>query len=218
MRKLALSVAAAALLGISGAVAETDGAFVGVQLGYGGAKVTQEYSSPTESFEDSMSGSAFRFGILGGYKQFFTENFGARYYGVVEFGTKYKFDATDDETGTTSTVKSNTYNINVNADALYNFVSQSDLDVGVFGGLSLGYANHTLKGDGGDGESLKPAGFDLGINFGFRANLAQQHGIELYSRFGLLEQKKEKDNDYGTKATTKAKQPYAVGLRYVFSF
>lgn len=213
MRKLALSVAAAALLGISGAVAETDGAFVGVQLGYGGAKIKAEDSIGEEMW--SGSGGAFRYGIMGGYKQFFTENFGARYYGVLDFGTAHKFDLTDEDSGEKFTIKHTVWNITANADALYNFVSQSDLDVGVFGGLSLGYANHKHNNE----ESApKPAGFDLGINFGFRANLAQQHGIELYSRFGLLEQKKEKDNDYGTKATTKAKQPYAVGLRYVFSF
>lgn len=215
MRKLALSVAAAALLGISGAVAETDGAFVGVQLGYGGAKLTSEYSGTDgSSGKESYSGSAFRFGILGGYKQFFTENFGARYYGVLEYGSKYKFDMTANEG---DVIKSGTLNINANADALYNFVSQSDLDVGVFGGLSLGYTNHTLKSDGEGGESFKPAGFDLGINFGFRANLAQQHGIELYSRFGLLEQKKDGSGG-GEDFTLKIKQPYAVGLRYVFSF
>ena len=82
----------------------------------------------------------------------------------------------------------------------------------------LGYANHKVKGAG---DVIKPSGFDLGINFGLRTNIAQNHGIELYSRFGVLQQKKEQffpDNDDDWALTVKNQQPYAVGLRYAFSF
>ena len=69
---------------------------------------------------------------------------------------------------------------------------------------------------------IKPSGFDLGINFGVRTNIAQNHGIELYSRFGVLQQKKELKNTYeggySDTMTYKASQPYQVGLRYTFSF
>ena len=78
----------------------------------------------------------------------------------------------------------------------------------------LGYANHKVKGAG---DVIKPSGFDLGINFGLRTNIAQNHGIELYSRFGVLQQKKEQDFG-GWTMTLKNQQPYAVGLRYAFSF
>ena len=61
--------------------------------------------------------------------------------------------------------------------------------------------------------------FDFGINFGLRSNIAQKHGVELYSRFSLL---KQKDDylDEQTEILTKfeVRQPYAVGLRYSFSF
>lgn len=80
--------------------------------------------------------------------------------------------------------------------------------------MSLGYANHKIK----EGESEAINCVDLGVNFGFRTNIAKQHGIELYSRFSFLEQKKDVTDDDGSKATEKFSQPYAVGLRYTFSF
>ena len=224
--KIALSFALAGILGASTALAETDGAFVGVQAGYGGLKVKIERENKDANdasnnqsetlFNESMGG--FRYGFLAGYKQFFTPEFGARYYASVDLGTDYKKDIT--EGGTKTTIKVSSYNIAANADALYNFISSSDLDFGAFLGLSLGYANHKLKGTDGSPD-IKPSGFDLGINFGLRTNIAQNHGIELYSRFGVLQQKKEIKETYdGSEVimTYKAQQPYQVGLRYVFSF
>lgn len=213
MRKLGLSLVLAGILGATSAVAEESGAFVGVQLGYGGmkakAEVEQTVAGETFKESDSISLSGFRYGILGGYKQFFTPNFGARYYAVVDLGTDYKKDEN----------KISTFNITANADALYNFLSNDDLDFGVFAGLSLGYANHKLKDTGAF--DVKPSGFDLGINFGLRTNIATNHGIELYSRFGLLQQKDDitvPGDDMSDKMTFKVSQPYAVGLRYTFSF
>lgn len=34
--------------------------------------------------------TAFRYGLVAGYKQFFTPAFGARYYAMVDLGTDYK--------------------------------------------------------------------------------------------------------------------------------
>ena len=225
INKIAMSFALAGILGASTALAETDGAFVGVQAGYGGLKlkVESEFKDDAGNVEkypsQSESASAFRYGFVAGYKQFFTPEFGARYYASVDLGTNYKKDITD-EYGDKTTIKVSSYNIAANADALYNFVSSRDLDFGAFLGLSLGYANHKFKGTDG-APDIKPSGFDLGINFGLRTNIAQNHGIELYSRFGVLQQKKEIKETYdgGEDTTTyKAQQPYQVGLRYVFSF
>lgn len=231
IKKVALSFALAGILGATSMVAETDGAFVGVQAGYGGLKlkVESEYDDGAGNVEkgpsESISANGFRYGFVLGYKSFFTPEFGARYYAAVDLGTDYKKDLsdTDPDTGETTktTIKVNTYNITANADALYNFVSSRDLDFGAFLGLSLGYANHKYKGEG-ESPDIKPSGFDLGINFGLRTNIAQNHGIELYSRFGVLQQKKEikesyENGDFDTQ-TYKAQQPYQVGLRYIFSF
>ena len=226
--KIALSLAVAGILGASSALAETDGAFVGLQAGYGGLKhkMESEYkdandASNNESSSESISAGGFRYGFVAGYKQFFTPEFGARYYASFDLGTDYKKDITDAD-GDKTTIKVNSYNITANADALYNFISSNDLDLGAFLGLSLGYAHHTVKVEpANDMPDIKPSGFDLGINFGLRTNIAQNHGIELYSRFGVLRQKKElkETDEYGSNTMAyKASQPYQVGLRYTFSF
>ena len=230
--KIALSLAVAGILGASSALAETDGAFVGLQAGYGGLKLKMEMESEyndgaglVEKDSNSISAGGFRYGFVAGYKQFFTPEFGARYYASFDLGTDYKKDQTDAD-GYKTTIKVNSYNITANADALYNFISSNDLDLGAFLGLSLGYAHHTVKvevqGATEKNPDIKPSGFDLGINFGLRTNIAQNHGIELYSRFGVLQQKKELKNTYeggySDTQTYKAQQPYQVGLRYTFSF
>ena len=226
--KIALSLAVAGILGASSALAETDGAFVGLQAGYGGLKLKMESeyndgAGLVEKDSNSISAGGFRYGFVAGYKQFFTPEFGARYYASFDLGTDYKKDQTDAD-GYKTTIKVNSYNITANADALYNFISSNDLDLGAFLGLSLGYAHHTVKMEPAtEGmPDIKPSGFDLGINFGLRTNIAQNHGIELYSRFGVLQQKKELKNTYeggySDTQTYKAQQPYQVGLRYTFSF
>ena len=96
---------------------------------------------------------------------------------------------------------------------LYNFILSESLDFGVFASLSLGYIN----GNFGDAE-VKPSGFDLGINFGLRTNIAQNHGIELYSRFGVLKQKDEVSFSDDVKNEWKSRQPYNIGLHHSFSF
>ena len=246
INKFALSVALAGILGASSALAETDGAFAGVQFGFGGANAKSEYAAvytDGQSFgaDATKSASSFRYGFLAGYKQFFTEKFGLRYYGVIDFGTQsehkigpsYNVGASAAEAyfNFTETIKISTLNLNANVDALYNFKQNDSFEFGVFGGLSLGYTSYKAQSVAINGvnrtfstftysyKDLSASGFDFGINFGLRANIAQKHGVELYSRFSLL---KQKDDylDEQTEILTKfeVRQPYAVGLRYSFSF
>ena len=245
INKVALSVALAGILGASSALAETDGVFAGVQFGFGGANAKSEYAAvATDSgvsfgADATKSASSFRYGFLAGYKQFFTEKFGLRYYGVIDFGTQsehkigpsYNVGASAAEAyfNFTETIKISTLNLNANVDALYNFKQNDSFEFGVFGGLSLGYTSYKAQSVAINGanatnltysyKDLSASGFDFGINFGLRSNIAQKHGVELYSRFSLL---KQKDDylDEQTEILTKfeAKQPYAVGLRYSFSF
>ena len=132
----------------------------------------------------------------------------------------------------TETIKISTLNLNANVDALYNFKQNDSFEFGVFGGLSLGYTSYKAQSIAINGvnltnstysyKDLSASGFDFGINFGLRSNIAQKHGVELYSRFSLLKQKD--DYKYALNERTailtkfEAKQPYAVGLRYSFSF
>ena len=242
INKFALSVALAGILGASSALAETDGAFVGVQLGFGGANTANEVCSSAGIISicntDSKSANALRYGFLAGYKQFFTEKFGLRYYGVVDYGADFKIDNAIEGAGGEMikfSPKISVLNLSANVDALYNFISNDSLKFGAFGGLSLAYASYKAKNALMDvtpmmtGGSDKPAfkdfklsGFDMGVNVSVRAQIAQKHGVELYGRFAFMENKKEETlfevGDTKAIQTFKAAQPYQVGLRYTFSF
>ena len=209
INKVALSVALAGILGASSALAETDGAFVGVQFGFGGANTKNEYCESGGGMSacttDSKSASALRYGFLAGYKQFFTENFGLRYYGVVDYGADFKIDnAFYMGKMVNFSPKISALNLSANIDALYNFISNDSLEFGAFGGLSLAYASYKAKNalmdvtpmtTGGSDEpafkDFKLSGFDMGVNVGVRAQIAQKHGVELYGRFAFMENKKE---------------------------
>ena len=235
INKFAVSVALAGILGASGALAETDGAFVGVQFGFGGAKTTNEFCIFGVCNTDSKSANALRYGFLAGYKQFFTENFGLRYYGVVDYGADSKIDnaVTFNDVPIKFSPKISVLNLSANVDALYNFISNDSLEFGAFGGLSLAYASYEAKNAlnltpmiaGHDKPAFKDfqlSRFDVGVNVGVRAQIAQKHGVELYGRFAFMENKKEETlfEAEGAKITQtfKAAQPYQVGLRYTFSF
>lgn len=237
INKFAVSVALAGILGASSALAETSGAFVGVQFGFGGANAKNEVCSSAGIISicktDSKSASALRYGFLAGYKQFFTENFGLRYYGVVDYGADFKIDNAfyGDGMVIKSSPKISALNLSANVDALYNFISNDSLEFGAFGGLSLAYASYKAKNALIDTtpsssepafKDFKLSGFDVGVNVGVRAQIAQKHGVELYGRFAFMENKKEETlfevGDTKAIQTFKAAQPYQVGLRYTFSF
>ena len=218
--KIALSFALAGILGASTALAETSGVFVGLQGNTNFASTINKEES--ENSKNKTTITQNQIGILGGYKFFFMPEFGVRAYGVLNYQNSQ--NKQDDSKTTT-----NILGVNANVDALYNFISTESLDFGLFAGVSLGYASNAEKteypaNDYSQGNTTKRtiSGFDAGINFGLRANVAQNHGLELYSRFGLTEQKKdETEKDYdGTeyKTTYKNKQPYTIGLRYTYSF
>ena len=235
INKVAVSVALAGILGASSALAETDGVFAGVQFGFGGAKTKNELCIFDVCETDSKSASALRYGFLAGYKQFFTENFGLRYYGVVDYGADFKIDnALYIGEKRKFSPKISALNLSANVDALYNFISNDSLEFGAFGGLSLAYASYKAKNAlmdvtpmmaGGEPPAFKDfklSGFDVGVNVGVRAQIVQKHGVELYGRFAFMENKKEEtlleEEDGKITQTFKAAQPYQVGLRYTFSF
>ncbi|WP_185900170.1 outer membrane beta-barrel protein [Campylobacter sp. MIT 99-7217] len=200
MKKIASSVILASSLLSCTAFAEEAGFFIGANTAYGSIKAG-----------DTSGFNAYRFGLVGGYKQFFTEEFGARYYLNLDTGTKYTKGSNNSQI--------QRFDLGLNVDALYNFLQSNDLEYGVFGGLSLDYAMNEEKLkriDGPDGQGL-----DLGINFGLRLNYAQKHGVELFSRFGLTGVKLGKPDDstqISPYSDEKIQTPYAVGLRYTYSF
>ena len=201
MRKIRLSLVLVGILGASNAMADTDGVFLGVQAGYGAADTRFE----NQTYSQSLHFTDFRYGLLAGYKQLFGHNYGTRYYVLADLGTDYK----------KGDAKMSSYNVSANIDGLYNFNPKDGLGFGAFIGWSLGYANHTFKALNID--DIKVSGFDFAFNFGLGVNIAFNHAIELYSRFSLLNQKKD-FAEANQKYSSKVHQPYQVGLRYTFSF
>lgn len=207
MRKFALSAALCGILGVSGAFAETSAGFVGLQgyTGFGSATHKTEYKGTNGSTAGSKNESSiYQLGFLAGYKHFFSPRFGLRFYGLLDYSkAEDNSDATVTQLG-----------FNINADAMFNFVSNESLDFGAFGGLSFGYASNEADASG---VTTTQDGLDFGLNLGFRANVAQHHGIELYARIGLIGQEEEFTVNNST-VITRTKQDYIGGLRYIYSF
>ena len=199
---------------------QKSGFFVGVQFGMAQAAGKLEVeataintstgvsaSRSTDDPWDAVMGS--RFGIVAGYNQFFTDKFGLRYYGVIDFG-QYGEDG--------SYVSA--YNLNANVDALYNFFSKDEARLYVFGGAYLGYTKF-----GTVYNRATVSGVDVGLNLGLQIKVKEHHNIDIYGRFGFLEQS-ETINASGTylvatytaSETVKIKQPFQIGVRYTYSF
>ena len=202
INKMALSLAVAGILGASSALAEQSGAFIGVQAGFG----TSNYKiDANPSAEADFKG--LRYGIMFGQKGFSSDYpyFGIRYYILGDYGV-YKF--TDIET-----FEINTFNLSVNLDALFNFLSfGDDFELGVFAGVGLGYAYHKVPIS-----EMIVSGFDAGVNLGVRGNIAQNHSVEFYTHFGFIEQEVKTYAGF-ISVTEKVSQPYQAGFRYVYAF
>lgn len=218
MKKLIVSGALALAFSTSAVVAEESGAFVGVDLGISNAVMTRDAGATSDGSDKRASIGNFRYGLLGGYKWFFTESFGLRAYLQVNNGANQIPEGVDTHT----TI--NTLNVMANVDALYNLYSTQESSIGLFAGLSFGYAIHSGKAvDDLKKTGLKdPSGFDMGINFGLRTIIAKHHGIEFFNRFGIIGASATSTLGAGTPLATDVKmttlQPYAFGVRYTYNF
>lgn len=214
MKRLLISSIAAMALTSSVVVAEESGAFVGLGLGFGGNSV--ESKSPDG--KETAKGSGLNYGLVAGYKQFFTDSFGLRYYANIDYNSsKIKMD--------TEKVALNAINYGVNVDALYNFVSSDGMDFGAFLGLGLGAntwsgkAVDGLKEQAKDfGKKASTTGFDLVLNAGLRGVFAKQHGVEIFARvpFIATTMLDAKEGTESVKYSTS--RNYNAGVRYTFSF
>lgn len=242
------------ILGASSLLAEESGWFAGAQFSSGSVELEYEYcqdflrSKTCGIDRQEQPFEGYQWGLLGGYKQFFTPKFGLRYYASFNVGKNYSYDGTaywsndKSDIRTTFTNKLDEYTFHLHIDALYNFITSERSDFGVFAGVGLGYAfyKYTIKEGtmsfiGSEGyKSIDTArDFDISIFLGLRVNLAKRHGIELYSRFtSLLTQKKTfvvlgEDKEHlinGIPSTelygiTISNAPKTtIGVRYIFSF
>lgn len=222
MKKLIVSGALALAFSTSAVVAEESGAFVGVDLGLANlSKMTSE-SSINSSTQTTYALGSLRYGLMGGYKWFFTENIGLRAYVALNNGTSYLQDAS---TGNGQTPNGNQFNsmfVNANVDFLNTFYNSEQVSAGWFAGLSLGVGIHSggiVKATTANSNLSNISGFDMGINLGLRTLFGKKHGIEFFTRFGVI----------GASATAEMKgvpiktdmsttQIYNAGVRYTYNF
>lgn len=232
MKRLLISSIAAMALTSSVVVAEESGAFVGLDLGTTGLSLDSKASIAGVSQKSSSSGTGSNVGLVGGYKQFFTDSFGLRYYANLGY---LNLTSSVKETGAaTQTQSLDAINYGVNVDALYNFVSSDGMDFGAFLGLGLGantwsgkalYTGKEMAKQAN--KSLSTTGFDLALNAGLRG-VAKQHGVEIAVRVPFMGTKtKIVDGNVdlgipGIGDTMKVEgtitRNYNAGVRYTFSF
>ena len=233
---------------------ENDGGFVGVDLGYSMIAWQSDYgryerqNNTTQYTQKSKNIFGVSYGIVIGYKQFFNEYIGARYY--ARFGANHGAFKKDGF----SQIDLLDYSANV--DFLANVYANETLSFGLFVGLGIGgntlvgkyvrdtkrklrdiVANNTQLSSRGINIKTHTTHFDFAINAGFRLNVGANHGVELAARVPLLPKsvynyalttigKVNPDNaddntletKYSTSLYNEVKPNHSVMVRYVFSF
>ena len=237
MRKLVSIATAAVLFSATSAFAEESGVFLGAEIGYANAKFENKLSAVGLSESAKYDGGGVKYGIVVGYKQFFTQYLGLRYYANVGIAhATIKSNSVADAYGWKDRVDGTLINYGANVDFLGNFVSNETLDFGGFIGLGIGgnswngrdLDDHEdyLNGLAGGGISLSKTSFDLSLNVGLRANIATHHGIELVAKVPFLEtkllDKTVSTTLNGQNANVNVKNtlhsPFNITARYTFSF
>ncbi|HIV49432.1 MAG TPA: outer membrane protein [Candidatus Helicobacter avicola] len=217
MKKLMVSGALA--LALSGvAMAEESGGFVGVDLGL--ASLTKMESD----LQNTYALGNLRYGLVGGYKWFFTQSVGLRAYVSVNNGASYL----QDESALPPGIQFNSLYVNANVDFLNTFYNSEQVSAGWFAGLSLGAGIHSggvVKATTELTDNLSNiSGFDLGINLGLRTLFGKHHGIEFFTRFGVVGASATAETSgvvammfpSGSKMSTN--QIYNAGVRYTYNF
>ncbi len=217
------------------AFAEESGGFVGIGVGYGDAKMlqetTNENTNATDKYKVSANGASY--GFVAGYKQFFNEYLGLRYYANLDI--YHNINSSDfyligETVGVpVKNAEITTINYGVNVDFLGNFVSTEIADFGGFVGFGIG--GTTLAGKfisdfksfyTTEGIKFNDTAFNIWLNVGLRTNIATHHGIELVARVPFLPVKMV-DYSYDNAGTTiklkqTFRQTYNILARYTFSF
>ena len=232
MKKLVSMAAAAILLSTSALFAEVSGVFLGAEIGYGAGKFENKITSNGANQNANYDGGGIKYGVVVGYKQFFTQYLGLRYYANLGI-THAKLEANSVATGYDwkDRVYGTLINYGANVDFLGNFVSNETLDFGGFIGLGIG--GNTWSGRDlddhedvlnsyaqglGTSVSLTRTGFDLSLNVGLRTNIATNHGVELVVKVPFLQTKLFDKTYSNVNIKNTLHQAFSVTARYTFSF
>lgn len=175
---------------------EDNGAFVGLELGFG--ELQLGYG------KEKSKSSAIAVGGKVGYKHFFLDWVGLRGY----VGANYAENASK-QSGGSEGGKNIQGDIvyTANIDALFNFYSSESFNAGAFVGIGLGGEHFELNIDG---YKYKADGFYADAKVGLRVNAAKNHDVEFIAKIPFT---KIKYNKY-----LKINQNYQILLGYSYAF
>lgn len=245
----ALGVLACGIFASNAFGAEKEGAFAGVELGANKANFKQSLNiNMGQAISGDIKANNFlpSIAVKGGYKWFFSQNFGVRAYGQigVGYGTMKSVKYSDSLavatqaipnatnsifTGTGKTYYTTFIDYFVGADLLYNFVSSGDYIFGVYGGLGVGAVTWIANGkeyevSNGDRTYID---FSANANIGLRSIIKEKHGVELGARFYFPKSKLfEASNGTSklmstvpiSKTETTHTRPFSIILSYTYNF
>lgn len=217
MSKLAASLLAAGVLGVSGAAAEGRSFFVGGGFNYHSINRLYEYFGPSTSYinhgyteEDGASGGGFS--LVAGSTIMRSANSGVRTY------LNYDVNYVDIKYEDTSETDSGKYQvIGFNADWLYNFQP----NFGVFVGANIGVISWDKKlWRLTDSDSLLTKFYFAG-QFGGRFMFGEggNQAVEVFAKIPFTTQKVEYTTAAGElEDEVKIRQSISAGVRYIYSF
>ncbi|MGX2973049.1 outer membrane beta-barrel protein [Helicobacter sp. T3_23-1059] len=225
--------------------AEESGVFAGVEVGYAQSvfenKITASGVGANMAESAKYNGGGVKYGLVVGYKQFFSPYFGLRYYANVSMHhAELKSNAVAKGYEWKNKVNGTMINYGANIDALVNFVANDALDFGAFIGVGVGGATWMGK-DLDDHEdyvqsinsqwSLSRTGLDVALNAGLRLTVADKHGFEVVARIpfiktslldesgnGVIRDANGAANNVSAKLINTLSHTYAITARYTFSF
>ena len=205
-----------------GTPSSRSGAFIGVEVGYGEAKL--DASMPSLNATETNGG--VNWGVTLGYNYFLTNYFGARIYASAN-AQFIRFSKA------MATLMATNYNIMTiawggNVDLIANFVAMRNFDFGVYAGVFIGansYINRDLYDLEIKGFNPQYTCFDIGLNVGLRTMIDKNIGIEISARVPFIKSK-ILDNAPAANLITGAmgtfsisgKQIYNVNARFLYVF
>lgn len=226
------------------AFAEESGIFVGANVGYGDMSMRTDTTAIdnsgyilTQHKGKLANGGGVNYGIVVGYKQFFTQHLGLRYYASFSalHTTLSPTALMERHARISAKQKITLLNYGINVDFLGNFIANRALDFGAFVGVGIGadsllgadldnYPQGFVAKNGIPNTAWSPkrTHFSAWANVGLRANLAKYHSIEIVARVPFVANAilQKSENIVGAEWSVKTSiaNRYNIGIRYGFSF
>lgn len=224
--------------------AEESGVFLGANVGYGDMAIHTDTTAIddsgyilTQHKDKLINGGGVNYGIITGYKQFFTPHLGLRYY--VSFSALHATLSPnvlmEQHAGINTKQKITLLNYGANVDFLGNFIANNAFDFGAFVGVGIG-ADSLLGADLDNYTkafvaknqipnttwSPKRTHFGTWANLGLRANLAKYHSVEIFAQVPFVANAilQKRENIVGAEWSIKTTitNHYNISIRYGFSF